>query len=191
MKNFKSFHLAFIPLFFLTTCNIWNFYPDADDPGLSRFTSRGYNIASSYINGKSFINTGSYNPLLHKDSTGNAVDTLLFNWALFPNDVGYSRSAYNNISFLLPVSQSFNKTNLLAFNGLRFLNSIPLTIQDSSMKIITGTGSLYFVSVSESTTGSNQKYIILSGLFDGNIGDSVMITKGRFDFEIDENSLNF
>lgn len=191
MKNFKAFHLSFIPLVFLTTCHVWNFYPDPDDQGLSRFTSRGYNIATGYINGRPFMNTSSYNPLLHKDSTGNPVDTLLFTWALYPNDSVGVRSAYNNISFLLPVPQFFNKINLLAFNAQRFLNSVPLTIQDTSLKTITGIGTLYFVSVSEGLSSPNQKYIKLSGLFDGNIGDSVIITKGRFDFEINENTLNF
>jgi hypothetical protein len=191
MKNFKRFHLSFIPLFFLTTCHFWNFYPDADDQGLSRFTSRGYNIATGYINGRPFMNAGPYNPLLYKDSTGNSTDTLQFRWELYPNDTVSTRSAYRSISFLMPVPQFFNKTNLLAFNGQRFLNSVPLAIQDTSMKTMTGIATLYFVSVSEVLFDSNDKYIKLSGLFDGNIGDSVIITKGRFDFEISEKTLNF
>jgi hypothetical protein len=184
MKNFKRFHLSIIPLVFLTTCHIWNFYPDTDDPGLSRFTSRGYNVSTSYINGSTYMNTGSFDPLLYKDSTGNSVDTLRFSWSLASN-------SFNYISFLLPVPQSFNKTSLLAFNRQRFLNSVPITLRDSSFKTITGLGSLYFVSVTESGSDPAQKYIKLSGLFDGNIGDSVNITKGRFDFEIKESTLNF
>jgi hypothetical protein len=192
MKNFKTFHLLFISVFLLTKCNFWNFYPDPDDKGLSRFTSRGYNIATSYVNGRSFVNTGSYSPLLYKDSTGSSIDTLRLTWGLYPNDSVRTVSAYRNISFLMPVSQSFNKTNLLAFNGQRFLNSVPLTIQDTSLNTMTGIATLYFVSVSEVVfSDSNDKYIKLSGLFDGNIGDSVIITKGRFDFELSEKTLNF
>ena len=193
MKNFKAYHFSFIPLtFFLTTCHFWNFYPDTDDPGLSRFTSRGYNVASSYINGRTFRNTGFYRPLLHKDSSGNTIDTLVFSWGLYQNDSVRVRSNYENISFLMPVSQLFNKTNLLGFSGQRFLNSVPLTIQDTSLNKITGIATLYFVSVSEVVfSGSNEKFIKLSGLFNGNIGDSVTISKGRFDFEVNENSLNF
>lgn len=190
MKYFKTLHLSFIPLFFLTTCHFSSFYPDPDDQGLSRFTSRGYNVASSYINAVPFRNEGSYYPLLQKDSTGNSIDTLRFTWALHLNDSGRVIRSFDTISFLLPVSQSFNKTNLLAFSGQRFLNSVPVTLQNSSSKTISGMGTLYFVSVSEGLL-SDQKYIKLSGLFDGNIGDSVLITKGRFDFEINENSLNF
>lgn len=90
----------------------------------------------------------------------------------------------------MPVPQSFNKTSLLAFNRQRFLNSEAVTLEDSTGKMITGTATLYFVSVNEAIL-SDQKYIQLSGLFDGNIGDSVFIKKGRFDFEINESSLNF
>jgi hypothetical protein len=64
-------------------------------------------------------------------------------------------------------------------------------IQDSSLKAISGTANLYFVSVNEDLSYPPQKYIRLSGLFDGNIGDTVLITKGRFDFEVNENNLNF
>jgi hypothetical protein len=59
------------------------------------------------------------------------------------------------------------------------------------MKTLRGMGTLYFVSVNEGLFESNEKYIKLSGLFDGNIGDSIVITKGRFDFQISEKTLNF
>ena len=191
MNYSKNFHLFFIPLVFLTTCHFSNFYPDPDDPGLSRFTSRGYNVATTYVNGKSFVNTGSFTPILQKDSTGSTVDTLHFKWNIYRNDSTYLKSGYQSISFLLPVPSVFNKTNLLAFNGQRFLNSVPVTLQDSSLRNFSGIATLYFVSVSETNYSSNQKYIKLSGIFDGNIGDSIHITKGRFDFEIYEDYLNF
>ncbi|HXS57561.1 MAG TPA: hypothetical protein VN726_15620 [Hanamia sp.] len=141
-------HLSFIPLVFLTTCHIWNFYPDPDDKGLSRFTSRGYNNASNYINDRPFVNNGPYDPLLHKDSTGNSMDTLVFSWALRQNDSVQIRSRYSYISFLMPIPSIFNKNNFMAFNGKRFL-SVPLTIRDTLMKTMTGDATLYFVSVSE------------------------------------------
>ncbi|MEO8821253.1 MAG: hypothetical protein ABI374_10455 [Ginsengibacter sp.] len=192
MKYLKTLRFSFIPLFFLTTCHgTWPFYPDTNNPGLSRFTSRGYNIASSYINGRPYVNNGSYYPLLQKDSSGNAVDTLQFQWDLYSRDSKNMTAGYKNISFLLQVPASFNKTNFIAFNGQRFLNSVPFTIQDTSLNTLSGIGTLYFVSVTEDLSYSNEKYIKLSGLFDGNIGDSISITKGRFDFEIQENSLNF
>ena len=192
MNHSKNFYLFLIPLVFLTSkCHFPNFYADPDDQGLSRFTSRGYNVASVYINDRPFKNEYPDYPLLRKDSTANSIDTLQFKWRFYPNDTAVADFAYQNISFLMPVSETFNKNSLLAFNGQRFLNSVPVTLQDSSRKIIAGTATLYFVSVSETLLPSNEKCIKLSGLFDGNIGDSVFITKGRFDFQIEENRLNF
>ncbi|KAA9041216.1 hypothetical protein FW778_04050 [Ginsengibacter hankyongi] len=191
MKYFNRLHLSFIPLFFLTTCHSWNFYADPDDKGLSRFTSRGYNIATSYINGSPFRNIGLYYPLLQKDSTGNSIDTLKFTWPLYPNDLPNRSAAYDNISFLLPVPATFTKNDFLTFNGHRFANSIPVILRESSSKSISGIASLYFVSISENLASPDYRYLKLSGLFDGKIGDSVLITKGRFDFEVGENGLNF
>ena len=178
-----------------TQCRRDYFFPDPDDPGLSRFTSRGYEVATNYINGRAFINGGGYYlPPIHKDSTGNAIDTLSFTWGIQPNDSsGFYGSPYSNISFLLPVIEPFRVNDLLAFNGRRFSNPTIVNIQkiqDTSFKTLSGTANLYFVKVTESTSSSD-KYIELSGLFDGNIGDSVLITKGRFDFEINEADLNF
>lgn len=190
MNYFKSFHLFLIPLVLLTTCHFPNFYSDPDDQGLSRLTSRGYNVASLYINNKPFRDAGSPYSLLQKDSTGNSIDTLRFAWQLYPNDFPVGLLTYRNISFGLPVPSSFNKSSLLGFNGQRFSNSVPITLQDSALNMIAGTATLYFVSVSQAALG-DQKYIKLSGLFEGKIGDSVLITKGRFDFQIDENTLNF
>jgi hypothetical protein len=183
-----------IPFLMSTECRRNSFFPDPDDPGLSRFTSRGYNTATAYINGGPLINIGSYYPLLQKDSSGSSIDTLKFAWPLYPSDLLNHGSIYHDISFLLPISSSFSKNDLLAFNGKKISNSISVVIQeiqDTSLKAISGTANLYFVSVIEDLSFPPQKYIRLSGLFDGNIGDTVLITKGRFDFEVDENSLNF
>ncbi len=145
-----------------TECRRDNFFPDPDDPGLSRFTSRGYGIATNYINGKSFINTGGNFPLLQKDSTGSSTDTLTFKWTVFPNDFDrYNGSVYQNISFLLPVSQSFNRNDLLAFSGQRFLNSAVAVqiLQDSLLKTISGSSNLYFVSITEDLSNPLAKEI--------------------------------
>jgi hypothetical protein len=37
-------------------CKKRNFYPDPDDPGLSRFTSYRFNVVTEYINGVPYIN---------------------------------------------------------------------------------------------------------------------------------------
>lgn len=186
--------LSCIPFLMSTECHRNSFFPDPDDPGLSRFTSRGSYIATAYINDAPFVNVGSYYPLLQKDSSAGSIDTLKFAWSLYPSDLGNHKSIYQNISFLLPISSSFNKNDLLSLNGQRLLNSVGVVvqeIQDTSLKAISGTANLYFVSVKEDLSYPPQKYIRLSGLFDGNIGDTVLITKGRFDFEVNENNLNF
>lgn len=176
------------PIFMATQCNRSTFFPDPDDPGLSRFTSRGTNVASAYINNDPYLAYASnYNTLLSKDSTGNSIDTLKFALDLSP----HSGAIYQNISFQIPVSATFNKSDLLAFNGQRFLNPTRVVIKDISLNSISGSANLYFVSVTENLSFPPQKYIRLSGLFNGNIGDSVNITKGRFDFDVNENNLNF
>jgi hypothetical protein len=43
----------------------------------------------------------------------------------------------------------------------------------------------------ENSGYNNHKYFVLSGLFDANIGDSIFVSKGRFDFEFNPGSLNF
>ncbi len=186
--------LICIPFLMATECRRSNFFSDPDDPGLSRFTSRGYNIATAYINDLPLVNVASYSPLLQKDSSGSSIDTLKFTWALYPSNLGNSISIYRNISFLIPITSSFNKNDLLSFNGQRFLNATKVIVQekqDTSFKSISGNASLYFVSVKEDLSYPPQKYIRLSGVFDGNIGDTVLITKGRFDFEVNEKELNF
>jgi hypothetical protein len=144
--------LICIPFLMSTQCGRNSFFPDPDDPGLSRFTSRGYNVATAYINDGPFVNVGSYYPLLQKDSSGSSIDTLKFAWSLYPSDLLNHNSIYQGISFLLPISSSFSKNDLLAFNGKKISNSISVVIQeiqDSSLKAISGTANLYFVSVNE------------------------------------------
>ena len=107
----------------ITGCAKRNFYPDPDDPGLSRFTSYGYNIATVYINGDAFINPfrGAYRgnslPALSKDSTSGALDTLSLSWPIVLNDdvsLPYN-GAYQNISLRIPVPKSFTQSDFLIF----------------------------------------------------------------------------
>jgi hypothetical protein len=156
MKYKHLLLLICAPIFMATECNRGDsFFPDPGNPGLSIFTSRGYGVASAYINDDPYTVIASYyNTLLSKDSTGNSIDTSKFALDLSPHS-----------------------------------GAIP--VQGSSSNTISGSANLYFVTVTENLAHLPQKYIKLSGLFDGNIGDSVHITKGRFDFEVDESNLNF
>ncbi|MEO6894859.1 MAG: hypothetical protein ABI136_07445, partial [Ginsengibacter sp.] len=57
---------------------------------------------------------------------------------------------------------------------------------------LTGKSNLYFINIKYNTSGDGSKHTYsFSGLFNGNIGDSILITKGRFDFEIDAGQINF
>jgi hypothetical protein len=89
-----------IPFLMSTECRRNSFFPDPDDPGLSRFTSRGYNVATAYINDAPFVNVGSSYPLLQKDSSGSSIDTLKFAWSLYPSDFLNHNSVYRDMAFL-------------------------------------------------------------------------------------------
>lgn len=184
----KRLNILFFPIFFLTTCRFSNFYTDPDDPGLSRFTSHGYNVISTYVNSEPFEIYRTSETVLSKDSGDvNSLDTLVFMLGtLSPS----RKPLIRTMSFLIPVPRSFTKTSLKTLNGLRLTN-IPFIAKDTLANDLSGTGNLYIVSVSEKIYPQNQQYVKFSGLFEGKIGDSINVSKGRFDFSINESSLNF
>lgn len=195
----KRFQFLLIILIFFASCGKRNFFPDQDDPGLSLLTAHGFNIASNYINGQPYVNPfrgilrGNYLPVLLKESSTNVLDTLSLSWPIELNDgTSISHSKYNSIILLLPVSKSFNKRDFLSFNGQRFASdSARIYLQTNNFNNpLRGNGNLYFVEIKPDDLINPNSYII-SGLFDGNIGDSILVTKGRFDFRIAINSLNF
>src|SRR5689334_24589813 len=62
-----------------------NFFEDPDDPGLSRFTSRGYDVVSAYVNSDPWTNQfstlrGPAHAIIHLDSTAATRDTLYITW---------------------------------------------------------------------------------------------------------------
>ena len=194
-------YLAFI----LSGCGKRNFFPDENNPGLSRLTSRGYNIATMYINGVPYINTykkplfgGVINtvPTVSLVSTGSTFDTLNISWQIEKNDTNNSyNQAFYSVSLLMPVPKNFNSGNFLALSGQRFAsntNSIALNSFYNNSDSLTSTSNIYFVNVAYINSPANSsKTYAFSGLFDGNIGDSILITKGRFDFEIDASQIKF
>lgn len=195
----KRYQFLFIILVFFASCGKRNFFPDQDDPGLSLLTAHGFNIASNYINGQPYVNPfggilrGNYLPLLQKVASTDILDTLSLSWPIEPNDgTSIPNSKYYFISLLLPVSKSFNKQDFLSFNGQRFASdSARIYLQTNNFNNrLWGKGNLYFVEIKPDDLINPNSYII-SGLFDGNIGDSILVTKGRFDFRIAINSLNF
>lgn len=189
---------------YLSSCVKRNFFPDPDDPGLSLLTSHGFNIATAYINNAPYINPfmkGTFgggtnsSPTLQLIGDGNPFDTLRLSWQIERNDTSTSpfNSPYQMISLLMPVPKTFKKTDFFALSGQRFsdnTNAVVLHSFNNYSDSLSGTSNIYFVNISYNTTGTTTN-LIFSGLFNGNIGDSILITKGRFDFKIDAATLNF
>lgn len=201
--------LLYLLIFCLAGCAKRNFFPDEDDPGLSRFTFHGYNIATAYINEVPYINPfygtnlfgiasppGNAIPLLSKVATNSAFDTLSLSWPIEKNDNTQASNSYFNptISLLMPVPKSFSLNDFIALSGQRFSsNTNSILLQGFLPKppdTLYGSSNIYFVEISVDSTES-YKHIVFSGLFNGNVGDSILITKGRFDFAIDASEINF
>jgi hypothetical protein len=190
--------LIILLLLNFTSCAKRNFYPDADDPGLSRFTSYGFNVVTEYINGVPYINPfsatrGNSLPYLRKISTNSAFDTLSLSWQIVMNNASQTFSIdLDGTCILIPVSKTFDQNDLLAWSG-QILDSTSTEIQMSSFYqpgLFTGTANIYFVKISVDSSQSQKRYI-LSGLFNGNVLGNTIISDGRFDFEIYADELNF
>ena len=205
MKLINHFFKTCVLLLCFCGCGKRNFFPDEDDPGLSILSSYGFNIASAYINNvpyinpyKKFIFGGIVNssPTITKINTGSAFDTLSFSWAIQINDSTNSYSSpYQYISILMPVSKSFTRSDLVAMSGQRFSSNSGKVILQSfnygPSDFLSGFSNIYFVKINQTQPDTSAPRLLLSGLFNGNIGDSILITKGRFDFQISTNAINF
>lgn len=202
-RKYKSILVCFIIL--LIGCGKRNFFPDEDDPGLSRFTSRGYNIATMYINNVPYINpykkplfggVVNFDPTINLISTNSTFDTLNISWRIEINDSTISyNNPYYSVSISMPVRKGFTSHDFLAMNGQRFASDSDAILLNSfyyDPNAFSGKANIYFVNIhyTDSTATSSRSYA-LSGLFNGNIGDSILITKGRFDFRIDATKINF
>lgn len=197
MKSIRSITAVCMIILLLCSCGKRNFYPDPDDPGLSILSSYGFNIASVYINKVPYVNPYkkgiiggivNYAPTLRKTQTNSALDTVSLTWLISKNDnsTGYN-SSYQNISLLIPVPKSFSLNDFIALSGKRFpANANAIAVNSFFNPSNPGTSNLYFINISLDTTA-----LSFSGLFDGKIGDSIVISKGRFDFKIDKNTINF
>lgn len=192
-------------LVILIGCGKRNFFPDEDDPGLSLLTSRGYNIATMYINKVAYINPARTSifggianalPTVTLRQTSSAFDTLDISWKIEKNVKTPSyNSPYYSVSLLLPVSKTFTAGDFSAMSGKSFSSNSDTIVLNSDFGYpngLSGISNIYFVTIthinSSATTSGSYAF---SGLFDGNIGDSILITKGRFDFTISEDAIRF
>src|SRR5258708_7786015 len=141
MNNKQIINGIFLLLFTfcLIGCGKRNFFEDTNDPGLSRFTSRGYNIATNYINDTAYINSenfslfrGFYNSIaeIKKIHTSSSNDSLNILWPIVVNDTNSLYSPAFTLSFLLPVSKTFALADFIQWNGKRFPDSnISVTVR--------------------------------------------------------------
>ena len=157
-------------MFCLTGCAKRNFFPDEDDPGSSRFTSHGYNIATNYINGMPYINPfskyfGSSLLSVQKAVTKSTFDTLSPFWQIQRNDSTLIYNpTYQSVTLLMPVPKSFTQTDFLALNGQRFSSNTNSINLQSYADRLSGSSNVYFVQIKADTLNNSKNYII-SGLF--------------------------
>jgi hypothetical protein len=185
-----------------------NFYADQYNPGLSIFTSYGFNIVTAYINDSAYINpyidpayfgtglpAGNTPVSINVIHTVSTYDTLCISWQIEYNDTSQLYlSNYGALSLLMPISKSFSVDNFLAWNGKKFpIDPTTVTIQLGYYgdNVPSGTASVYFVKITPDPNDPNFKKYFFTGLFEGSIGNSIQITKGRFDFEINPSQINF
>jgi hypothetical protein len=217
MKDITNIKSVIIPAIFLI-CLIGckkpprNYYADQDDPGLSRLTSYGYNIATNYINGIAYINPyytstslfgttngGNVIPTLSKILGNNTTDTLALSWPIEINTPYSISDAY--IDLLIIVPKNFMESDFVTWSGKRFVDTTnrismsqgyyyiinyPVPYPNYSDSSLQGVSNIYFVNIVSSSGG-----LSMEGLFNGTIGNDVSITNGRFDFYLPQNHIHF
>ncbi len=183
-----------------------NFFEDSDDPGLSRLTSRGYDIVTLYLNDSAYINLYEHHNLggssnskvaIEKILTNSNKDTLSISWKIQYADETDPPVGFYNLSLLIPVPTTFNKSDFQNWEGKRLPYDVPLNVtlrlnrNNSSFNAPdTGTASIYFLKINPHENQNSTGTYLFSGLFEGSAGNN-RITKGRFDFFVDKGSLNF
>lgn len=201
---------TFIIILSFYSCKKSFFYEDPYNSGLSIFSSKNYNVCSAYINDSAWISeynnpsifsfTPNTSPIyLSIDTVNNPQsDTLNIVWYggfkySPPGFVPFQEHFY--LTFAFPVKKNFTKTDFLNWNGKLFpsgttsttvlFSSLPYYYPNNYSQM-TGSGKIYFVKISSQPNNGTS----ISGLFEGNIGDTILIKKGRFDFLLDPSQIN-
>jgi hypothetical protein len=214
MTTIKSIIIPAVFLICLLGCKKppRNYYADQDDPGLSRLTSYGYNIATNYINGVAYINPyvnpsyfgtggGDVVPTFNKIIGNSTTDTLALSWPIEVNINGQYGIPDSYIDLLIVVPKNFTEGDFVAWRGKRFAdttNRISMSSgyyytnnysglhPDYSDSSLHGVANIYFVDIVPSADG-----LFMTGLFNGTIGNDISITNGRFDFNLPNNLVSF
>lgn len=192
MKIFLQIIIVSFLGILLAGCLKQRFYPDPFDPELSRLTSGKFQTGTCYINDTVYINKwpelgfslgrpGLPYPTLTKNSFPAQMDSIDFTWRIKrKGDFSYNPEEYTQITIRIPVPSDFTSKDLMSWNGKRFnMDECTLYLDPRQGA---GTAGVYFVKVSEQTTEENRTTYYMSGLFEGSIGSSITVKKGRFDY---------
>jgi hypothetical protein len=186
-------------------CGKRNFYQDPNNPGLSLLTSRGYDIMSTYINEIPYVNTYQTSLLtgaisnslvsIMKIHTSAISDTLSIFWPIQPGEPSNIGSVFDYpfLNILIPVPKDFSASDFLAWNGTRFTpdSGTGVTVRlNSDYPPSPSIGGVYFVQIVPVAGDTSGDYYF-SGIFEGQIGNSISITKGRFDCMIALSQIQF
>lgn len=180
--------MILLPMLMLAGCLKQRFIPDPFNQALSMLTTSQTNTGTCLINDVPFINywpesgAGGFGRIPYPRITGyvipNQPDSIDFSWQIGQRKNGkFVNGAYDNISIRIPAPLGASFKTLMSWRGKRFASNECKVYLNYSLQ---GSANIYFVAIDQKSQASDHIYI--SGLFDGNIGDSIHITKGRFDY---------
>lgn len=182
--------------FLLMGCykNNTNYYPDAEDRGVSIFSDRGNNVMSCFIAGKTwrtidrkvsgFSPRTVYEVYIQKQITGSLLDTIVISWQGYYNE---SKDAQGALSLVLAVHKNFTAADFSALQGKRLvIDSLQNGFFSDGISGLRnkGNGSIYFHTARLDSIGPGFPIGTMSGLFEANFS-SYKITRGRFDETLD------
>ncbi|RYY58492.1 MAG: hypothetical protein EOO05_16265 [Chitinophagaceae bacterium] len=139
---------------------------------------------------------------IYLQETSGQFDSLHINLpGQFATDALFAHGPWREAPFLrfsVPVKKNFTSNDFLAMAGKVFPQ--PGTMVTMSMgqqapsapdaASVSGTGKIYFVRLERAVTSDPQDEFSFSGLFEGNIGDSILVSKGRFDYKLRDTDNN-
>jgi len=184
-----------IVIMVLPCCHKSNFFEDPNHSGLSRFTNRGYDVASAYINNQPWVSGFSaYNgpapPAIYLDTTSTQQDTLYIQWqGDYSSNPVYPSFYWSYVTMSIPVKKNFTLNDFLSWNNKIFdSTTVTISLDDRpvgpgwSSSGFVGKGKIYFIRIEpRPVPGVDFRF---SGLFEGKIDATFVISEGRFDYDV-------
>ena len=199
LKTQSTICICLLSLAFLTGCrkDETHYYPDNDFPGTAIFSNKGNNVFSCFINGVPWrtidrkiggFGGSTYEVRITRQNFDSLTDQLSITWLGHYN---YDTYGLGSIGLVLSVAKTFSMADFSALQGKRLtidgVNSyFEAQVDDTNYgDSLRGSGSIYFNTVILNpgvTNGGSQGRI--SGLLEADF-DSVKLTSGRFDHNLD------